>query len=70
MDVSDWTDQASELEQLQRDQAMAAIPRYQGISRESCLDCGDEIPAKRRELVPGCMLCAHCAGMAEERARK
>lgn len=65
--MSDWTDQASDLEQMQRDQALAAIPKYEGVSLSECLDCGGDIPAVRQRLIPGCKLCTDCASMAEER---
>ncbi|EOL8945465.1 TraR/DksA family transcriptional regulator [Cronobacter dublinensis] len=29
-------------------------------SRDFCLDCGDPIPDKRRQLIPGVRLCVHC----------
>ncbi|ELQ6218627.1 DUF2857 family protein [Cronobacter dublinensis] len=29
-------------------------------SRDFCLDCGDPIPEKRRQLIPGVRLCVHC----------
>jgi RNA polymerase-binding transcription factor DksA len=25
-----------------------------------CLDCGDEIPLERRQILPGVMYCVHC----------
>ena len=31
-----------------------------GESLKYCLDCGDEIPAKRREVVRGCRYCVVC----------
>ncbi len=38
----------------------------QGESLEACEDCGAEIPAKRREAVPGVRLCVACQGKREE----
>ena len=30
------------------------------VSWEYCMECDEEIPAKRRELVPGCERCVFC----------
>ena len=32
-----------------------------------CEECGEEIPEKRQELVPGCRLCVYCQQLAERR---
>lgn len=29
-------------------------------SQYYCLDCGESIPEKRRQLIPGVRLCIHC----------
>lgn len=54
-------DQASELEEMQREQAIAAhrIDRN-AVSATRCVECGDDIPQARREAVPGCRTCASC----------
>lgn len=65
--MSDWTDEASALEQLQREKALAAITRYEGTSLADCLDCGGEIPAGRQQAIPGCTMCTDCASMLEQR---
>lgn len=54
-------DQASELEEMQREQAIAAhrIDRN-AVSATHCADCGDDIPQARRDAVPGCRTCASC----------
>lgn len=36
-------------------------------SAKECDDCGDEIPEKRRMVVPGVRLCVHCQTLAERR---
>lgn len=48
-------------EQLQRD-ALEAHRRRQptGPGRLDCEECGAEIPAARREMVPGCTRCVEC----------
>ncbi|EKK5270377.1 TraR/DksA family transcriptional regulator [Cronobacter dublinensis] len=35
-------------------------------SRDFCLDCGDPIPEKRRQLIPGVRLCVHCQVAREQ----
>lgn len=54
-------DQASELEELLREHAIAAhrIDRN-AVSATHCIECGDDIPQARREAVPGCRTCASC----------
>lgn len=34
-------------------------------SATDCIDCGDEIPAKRREYVPGVQRCINCQTLKE-----
>lgn len=52
-------DQANELAELQRE---AAIAKYRidhnAVSATHCVECGDPIPARRREVVAGCQRCA------------
>lgn len=54
-------DQASELEEMLRENAIAAhrINRN-AISAEHCESCGEDIPEPRRVAVPGCKTCASC----------
>lgn len=58
---SEIIDQASELEEMLRENAIAAhrINRN-AVSAERCVDCDDVIPDKRRANVPGCKRCASC----------
>ncbi|ECA1950123.1 hypothetical protein EJH27_01455 [Salmonella enterica subsp. enterica serovar Virchow] len=45
--------------------------RSQGaVSRRYCLDCGDEIPEKRRKLLPGVSLCTSCQEWREAGGNK
>ena len=37
----------------------------QGPGREECVDCGEEIPAARRQRVPGCIRCVECQTVFE-----
>ncbi len=34
-----------------------------------CEECGEEIPAKRREALPGCATCVDCQQMVEVKTR-
>lgn len=65
--MSDWTDDASEVEQRDREIALAKIVRYAGESAQSCEECGDDISSARQLAVPGCQLCTECASYAEAR---
>lgn len=61
--MADDLDRASELEQLQRDHALQlhrSMFDSNKPSRTHCMDCGGEIPEKRRALggVKRCVCCA------------
>ncbi|HAS0881998.1 TPA: TraR/DksA family transcriptional regulator [Enterobacter roggenkampii] len=64
-------DQASELEEMLREQAIAAhrINRN-AVSATHCVDCGEAIPMLRREKVPGCQRCASCQQDEELRMKQ
>lgn len=56
-------DQASELEELLRNNAIQAHRiNHNAVSATHCMDCGDDIPELRRVKVPGCQRCASCQG--------
>lgn len=59
--MSDICDQADEVIEQIREQALAQIPRYTGISAFECEECGDDIPEGRRNAVRGVKLCTTCA---------
>lgn len=40
------------------------------ISLTHCLNCEEEIPQRRRELVPGCTLCIDCQNEKEINIRR
>lgn len=46
--------------------ARRQLPR--GDSLENCAECGDSIPAARREAVPGVRLCVACQAKHDEEA--
>ena len=59
-------DQANELEELQREAAIAKCRiNHAAVSATHCRDCGEEIPERRRELVAGCQRCADCQEVEE-----
>lgn len=71
--MTDIYDRAQELEQRQREQALArqaAASRVLGASLTHCDDCGDEIPPLRREKVPGCTRCVDCQAATEKALRR
>lgn len=64
-------DQASELEEMLRTQAIAAhrIDRN-AVSAEHCVECCEDIPELRRVKVPGCQRCASCQADEEFRVKQ
>lgn len=69
--MADIIDSASEVEELQRNAALAAhrINRL-AVSAVKCSDCGDELPEARRIAYPGCTMCVDCQADAERRNRR
>ena len=64
-------DQASELEELLRNNAIQAHRiNHNAVSATHCIDCGDDIPELRRLKVPGCQRCADCQGDFELLSRR
>lgn len=69
-------DRSQELEQIQRDEAIAkqrmrftSLTAAPGIEvAQDCLDCGNEIPLQRRKALPGVMRCLDCQ-VAHEQQR-
>lgn len=59
--MADFADDASAVEELQRNAALSAhrINR-DAVSATYCSDCGEDIPELRRMKVPGCQRCASC----------
>lgn len=64
--MTEIIDQASALEEMMREQAIAAHRlNRNAVSAEHCAECGEDIPAPRRSAVPGCQTCAECQGVIE-----
>lgn len=54
-------DQANDLAQQEIDNILAKRKTvFCGESEINCLDCGEPIPEKRRQLLQGCKLCVDC----------
>lgn len=59
-------DAASELEEMLREQAIAAhrIDRN-AVSATRCAECDEKLPEARRKAYPGCTMCVDCANYVE-----
>ena len=71
--MTDIFDEASALEQMQREQALAAHARRARIYAKSvedsaahCQYCEEEIPQGRREALPGVQSCVTCQSAREK----
>lgn len=59
--MTEIIDQASALEEMMREQAIAAHRlNRNAVSAERCEECDEPIPEPRRAAVPGCQTCASC----------
>lgn len=67
--MSDISDRASQLEQLQRDLALAKHRRTATVSAHECDDCGEPIPELRRKTIIGCRRCVTCQEIVEKREK-
>lgn len=69
--MADFADDASAVEELQRNAALSAhrINR-DAVSATHCIDCGEDIPDLRRVKVPGCQRCASCQQDSERRQKQ
>ncbi len=58
----DIVDRAQELEQFQRDQALAHVRQPTSVleSADNCAGCGYQIPSARQIAVPGTQHCVEC----------
>lgn len=69
--MADIIDSASEVEELQRNAALAAhrINRL-AVSAIRCKCCDEELPEARRIAYTGCTMCVDCQADAERRNRR
>lgn len=64
-------DRASDLEQQQRDDALDVVRRQLAVQGTAeCVDCGEPIPAERRQLMPCSTRCVPCQNLHEYRGRQ
>lgn len=63
--MADIADIADELVTAEIEASIGRRVRYQGVSATECEDCGEVIPERRRELLPGVRLCVDCQGLLE-----
>lgn len=67
----DEFDRAQQLEEMERDAAVAAHSSRQqlkGLSLKHCTDCGEVIPEQRRQYGGVCR-CVECQQLVERRTR-
>jgi phage/conjugal plasmid C-4 type zinc finger TraR family protein len=69
--MADKADLAQELIERRMEEAMAARQHFVGVNKMvgsvECIECGDAIPAARRERLPGVMFCVPCQTRREGR---
>lgn len=64
-------DQANELEELQREAAIAKCRiNHAAVSATHCRDCRLTIPELRRKYVPGVTQCIDCAQYTESKSKR
>lgn len=74
--MTDIFDRASEREEVDRADAMAAQARRSGLAGKTiddsaidCRVCDDPIPFERRQALPGVQTCVHCQAELEQASR-
>ncbi|MEB0317584.1 TraR/DksA family transcriptional regulator [Citrobacter freundii] len=69
--MADIIDNASTLEDLQRDAALSMIRlNHSAVSATHCEECGDPLIPERRDAFPGCKKCVSCQEDEEKRNRR
>lgn len=70
--MTDIYDRAAALEEQTRERALAAQAKRAGLagktvvdSRTNCIECSEDIPIERREVIPGCQRCVDCQSRKE-----
>jgi phage/conjugal plasmid C-4 type zinc finger TraR family protein len=67
--MADPADIASDYAAALNERALSARVRYEGESRGDCIECGAEIPPRRRAAIPGVQLCVDCQSEQEVKGR-
>lgn len=69
--MADIIDNASTLEDLQRDAALSMHRlNHSAVSATHCEECGEPIIPERRDAFPGCKKCVSCQEDEEKRNRR
>jgi phage/conjugal plasmid C-4 type zinc finger TraR family protein len=67
--TSEIIDQASELEEMLRENAIAAHRlNPNAVSASHCIECDEALSDERRKAYPGCTMCVSC--QSEQELRK
>ncbi len=75
--MTDWIDDACQLEQEQRDRALlqrmhnkvTETPDQDAAGNRYCLDCGEQIPRERLSAEPSATRCVGCQACVEKARR-
>lgn len=68
--MADIIDNASTLEDLQRDAALSMHRlNHSAVSSTHCEECGDKLLDARRKAYPGCTMCVECQSNMELRKK-
>ncbi|MDE9663550.1 TraR/DksA family transcriptional regulator [Citrobacter portucalensis] len=68
--MADIIDNASTLEDLQRDAALSMHRlNHSAVSATHCEECGDKLLDARRKAYPGCTMCVDCQSNMELRKK-
>lgn len=69
--MADNADRATELMEQTLDHALATRTSQTSVvwARAECEECGEEIPAARREAAPWATTCIECQSIREQRRR-
>ncbi|WP_284961919.1 TraR/DksA family transcriptional regulator [Citrobacter portucalensis] len=69
--MADIIDNASTLEDLQREAALSMHRlNHSAVSATHCEECGDKLLDARRKAYPGCTMCVECQGEQEFRNKQ
>lgn len=69
--MADIIDNASTLEDLQREAALSMHRlNHSAVSATHCEECGDKLLDARRKAYPGCTMCVSCQGEQELRNKQ
>ncbi|SDG27587.1 phage/conjugal plasmid C-4 type zinc finger protein, TraR family [Onishia taeanensis] len=70
--MADSADIAAEIQERRMAAALSSRPTWWtgvDMARADCEECGDEIPAARREAAPWATTCIECQSIREKRGR-